>query len=279
MATIQAWLRRSQQALAAAGSTSPSIDARWLLAAALNKPDSYLFTWPEQRLSATVLEQAGAWLQRRLQGEPVAYILGQQEFYGRPFKVTPATLIPRPDTEHLVDTVLSLLPSGPQRLLELGTGTGAIALTLALERPQWQVTAVDISAEALAVAEHNRRQLQVDNCTFMLSDWFAQVAGQFAAVVSNPPYIDAADPHLQQGDVRFEPSTALVAGAHGLADIQLITAQAPRFLNSHGVLLFEHGYQQGLAVAALLREQGWCDVATTKDLAGQDRVTYGFLGV
>lgn len=275
LATLQAWLRRSQQALADAGSTTPSIDARWLLAAALGKPDSYLYTWPEQQLCQAVRQQADGWLARRLKGEPVAYILGQQEFYGRPFKVTPATLIPRPDTEHLVETVLAWLPSGPQRVLELGTGTGAIALTLALERPQWQVVAVDNSAAALAVAQHNQQQLRASNCTLLLSDWFAEVAGRFDAVVSNPPYIDAADAHLQQGDVRFEPSIALVAGNQGLADIQWIASQAPHFLHPSGLLVFEHGYQQGQAVAALLGAEGWRDVATVKDYGGQDRVTHG----
>lgn len=277
MSTIQAWLRHSQQALADAGSSSPAIDARWLLAAALAKPDSYLFTWPEKTLPVVAQQQANAWLVRRLQGEPIAYILGQQEFYGRPFKVTAATLIPRPDTEMLIDTVLKLLPSGPQQVLDLGTGTGAIGLTFALERPAWQVVAVDNSASALAVAQHNQQHLEAHNCTMLLSDWFANVAGTFHAIVSNPPYIDAADPHLSIGDVRFEPSSALVAEQQGLADIQCIASQAAHFLMPNGLLVFEHGYDQGQAVANLLRVQGWENVATVQDYGGQDRVTYGFL--
>jgi len=274
--TLQEWLRESQRALAEAGSTSPDIDARWLLAAAIEKPSSYLFTWPEKALTLAQHQQAEAWLQRRLQGEPVAYILGQQEFYGRPFKVTPATLIPRPDTEILIDQVLQLLPTSPLTVADLGTGTGAIALTLALERPAWQLHAVDNSAAALAVAEQNKQLLAVHNCVLQQSDWLAQITGRFDAILSNPPYIDAADPHLQQGDVRFEPSSALVAEEQGLADIQHLVVEAQHYIQPGGLLMFEHGYNQGCAVATLMREAGWLKVQTVKDYGGQDRVTYGY---
>lgn len=274
--TLQEWLRESQRALAEAGSTSPDIDARWLLAAALDKPVSYLFTWPEKTLTTAQLRQVNAWWQRRLQGEPMAYILGQQEFYGRPFRVTPATLIPRPDTETLIDQVLHLLPTTPLKVVDLGTGTGAIALTLALERPAWQLHAVDNSAPALAVAEQNKQLLAVPNCVLQPSDWFTHLTGRFDAILSNPPYIDPADPHLQQGDVRFEPATALVAANQGLADMQYIAVEAQRYINPGGLLMFEHGYDQGEAVAALLRKAGWLNVTTVKDYGGQDRVTYGY---
>jgi len=273
---IQDWLRQSQQELVQSGSNSAEYDARLLLASALQKPTSYLFTWPEKTLTDSQLAEANALLARRLKGEPVAYIFAEQEFYGRPFTVTSDTLIPRPETELLIDQALALLPTSEQRILDLGTGTGAIALTLAMERPEWQVLSCDISEAAVAVAQQNQQQLQASNCNIVLSSWFNQISGTFDAIISNPPYIDEADPHLAQGDVRFEPRSALVSADHGLKDIAEIITKAKQFLKTGGLLMFEHGYQQGDAVAHLLETQGYRQVTTMQDYGGHDRVTFGY---
>ncbi len=211
-------------------------------------------------------------------GEPVAYILGQQGFWKIDLEVAPHTLIPRPDTELLVETALELQPASPAKVLDLGTGTGAIALALASDRPAWQVTAVDRVEEAAALAERNRQRLGLGNAQVRVSHWFDSLAGErFDLIVSNPPYIAAADPHLVAGDVRFEPSSALVAGADGLDDLRVIAAQAPAHLLPGGWLLLEHGYDQAAAVRALLAEQGFIEVASRTDLGGHERITLGRL--
>lgn len=274
--TLGQWLRQSQQQLEAAGSESPALDARLLLAHVLAKPTSYLFTWPEQALTPEQAAHAQAALKRRLNGEPVAYILGEQEFFGRNFLVTPATLVPRPDTELLVERALALAPENTTQVLDLGTGTGAIALSLALEKPQWQVTAVDNSPQALAVAEQNQARLGVTHCTLLLSHWFAQVEQRFHLIVSNPPYIDPQDEHLTQGGVRFEPHSALVAEERGLADLSHLASTAQEFLHPGGLMMLEHGYDQGEQVRALMQAAGWQHVQTEQDYGGRDRITYGY---
>lgn len=213
-------------------------------------------------------------LGRRLAGEPVAYILGEREFYGRPFRVTPATLIPRPETEHLVEAALARGPTAA-RVLDIGTGSGCIAITLKLERPDWQVTAVDLSTDALAVARDNATRLGAEvEC--LPSDLFAALAGRtFELIVSNPPYVADADPHMGQGDVRFEPHTALTSGADGLDAIRAIVKRAPAHLAAGGWLLLEHGWDQGEAVGRLLAEAGFEAVFLERDLAGQARVSGG----
>ena len=257
-------------------SPTPRLDAELLLAQALGKSRGYLHTWPERELEASQLECYQAALARRRSGEPVAYLLGRQGFWSLELEVASHTLIPRPDTELLVETVLALLPATPAALLDLGTGTGAIALALACERPAWQVTGVDRVAEAVALAQGNGTRLQLANARFAESCWFSALAGQrFQLIVSNPPYIAAADPHLSQGDVRFEPSSALVAGIDGLDDIRLIIEQAPEHLLAGGWLLLEHGFDQAEAVRELLVQRGFATVESRRDLGGHQRISLG----
>ena len=257
-------------------SPTPRLDAELLLAQALGKSRGYLHTWPEREPEASQLERFQAALARRRAGEPVAYILGRQGFWSLDLDVASHTLIPRPDTELLVETALALLPATPLQVLDLGTGTGAIALALACERPAWQVTGVDRVAEAVALAQGNGTRLQLANARFAESCWFSALAGQrFQLIVSNPPYIAAADPHLSQGDVRFEPSSALVAGIDGLDDIRLIIEQAPEHLLAGGWLLLEHGFDQAEAVRELLAQRGFAAVDSRRDLGGHQRISLG----
>ena len=257
-------------------SPTPRLDAELLLAQALGKSRGYLHTWPERELEASQHERYQAALARRRSGEPVAYILGRQGFWSLDLDVASHTLIPRPDTELLVETALALLPATPLQVLDLGTGTGAIALALACERPAWQVTGVDRVPEAVALAQGNGIRLQLANARFAESCWFSALAGQrFQLIVSNPPYIAAADPHLSQGDVRFEPSSALVAGIDGLDDIRLIIELAPEHLLAGGWLLLEHGFDQAEAVRELLVQRGFATVESRRDLGGHQRISLG----
>ncbi len=272
MATIETLLNSADLP----DSPTPRLDAELLLAAALGKPRSYLRTWPERELDGEQLASFLANLQRRRQGEPVAYILGHQGFWSLDLEVAPHTLIPRPDTELLVEAALELLPATPLAALDLGTGTGAIALALACERPAWQVTGVDRVEEAVALAERNRQRLKLDNARFVRSHWFSALAGQrYGLILSNPPYIRADDQHLDQGDVRFEPSSALVAGRDGLDDIRAIIRAAPQHLLAGGWLLLEHGFDQAEDVRSLLRDGGFAEVASRRDLGGHERISLG----
>jgi len=258
------------------GSDTAQLDVELLLAAALGKPRSYLRTWPERELDAEQLQRFRAAIARRQRGEPVAYILGQQGFWSLDLEVAPHTLIPRPDTELLVETALELLPHHPIAALDLGTGTGAIALALASERPGWTVIGVDRVPEAVALAERNRLRLKLSNASFRPSHWFGAVAAQrFALIVSNPPYIRADDHHLGEGDVRFEPASALVSGQDGLDDIRLIIQHAPAHLVAGGWLLLEHGFDQAAAVRELLAAQGFDAIESRRDLGGHERISLG----
>ena len=258
------------------GSDTAQLDVELLLAAALGKPRSYLRTWPERELSSEQLQAFKAAIERRLQGEPVAYILGQQGFWSLDLEVAPHTLIPRPDTELLVETALELLPYSPIAALDLGTGTGAIALALATERPGWTVIGVDRVPEAVELAERNRLRLKLSNSGFRHSHWFSAVADQrFTLIVSNPPYIRADDHHLNEGDVRFEPASALVSGQDGLDDIRLIIQHAPAHLMPGGWLLLEHGFDQAAAVRELLAAQGFNAIESRRDLGGHERISLG----
>ncbi|TDV69756.1 peptide chain release factor N(5)-glutamine methyltransferase [Pseudomonas sp. LP_7_YM] len=258
-------------------SPTARLDVELLLAAALGKPRSFLHTWPERIVSTEAAQAFAGYLQRRRTGEPVAYILGQQGFWSIDLEVATHTLIPRPETEMLVETALELLPGAiAHRLLDLGTGTGAIALSLAKDRPQWEVTAVDRVQEAVELAERNRRRLHLDNAQVLHSHWFSAVEGQrFDLILSNPPYVAASDPHLAEGDVRFEPSSALVSGPDGLDDLRLIVSQAPVHLASDGWLLLEHGHDQGPAVRDLLLGHGFEQIQTRRDLGDHERITFG----
>lgn len=257
-------------------SPSARLDAEWLLAAALGKPTSYLRTWQEREVTAECEARFVADLARRRQGEPIAYILGRQGFWSLDLEVAPHTLIPRPDTELLVETALQLMPTTPMDVLDLGTGSGAIALALAHDRPAWSVTGVDRIVEAVALANRNAARLRLANVRFVESQWFSALAGQrYALMVSNPPYIRARAPHLAQGDLRFEPGSALVAGEDGLDDIRQIISHAPEHLEQGGWLLLEHGYDQAREVRQLLKSRGFADVQSRTDLGGHERISLG----
>ncbi|WP_303809773.1 peptide chain release factor N(5)-glutamine methyltransferase [Aeromonas rivipollensis] len=257
---------------------SPRADADALLCHLLACRRSYLMTWPERELDAGQQATLQAWLDRRLAGEPIAHLIGEREFWSLPLKVSPATLIPRPDTEVLVEQALARLPAGPCALLDLGTGTGAIALALKFERPDADVWAVDRMPDAAALARANSAALGLP-IEVRDGSWFEPLADapRFAMIVSNPPYIDGADPHLEEGDVRFEPRSALVADEQGLADIRLIVAGALAHLCPGGWLLLEHGWEQGALVRQLLLQQGYCQVETVRDYGDNERVTLGRL--
>ncbi len=264
-----------------AGGESPRADADVLLCHLLDCRRSYLMTWPERELDAAQQATLQGWLARRLNGEPIAHLVGEREFWSLPLKVSPATLIPRPDTEVLVEQALTKIPQGPCAVLDLGTGTGAIALALKSERPEIDVWAVDRMADAAALARENSAALGLP-IEVRDGSWFEPLGEpdrdntpRFAVIVSNPPYIDGADPHLEQGDVRFEPRSALVADDAGLADIRHIVAHAPAYLLTDGWLLLEHGWDQGEAVRQVLRDSGYREVATVRDYGDNDRVTLG----
>jgi len=251
-------------------------DAEILLTHVLGKPRSWLYAWPDAQLTPAQVERYGELLARRRAGEPVAYLTGVREFWSLHLEVTSATLIPRPETETLVDWALALPLPADARVLDLGTGSGAIAIALAVERTGWDVTALDAAAPALAVAERNVARLCPGRVQCLQSHWFAAVAGrQYALVVSNPPYVESDSPWLAEGDVRFEPASALVAGEQGLDDLQALCAAAPAHVAPGGWLLLEHGYQQGVAVRELMRASGFVAVETRCDLAGHERVTGG----
>lgn len=254
------------------------VDARVLLAHVLERPASYLVAHPEAALSEAVAGRFEALVQRREMGEPVAYLVGAREFYGRRFEVSPAVLIPRPDTELIIEQALASFERPPARVLDLGTGSGILAVSLALAWPSAQVVALDASVAALTVAAANARRLGA-RVSCVRSDWFAALAGEapFELIVSNPPYVRAQDPHLSQGDLRFEPASALAAGADGLDDIRRIVAGAPAHLVAGGRLLMEHGYDQAGQVRTLLAEGGFAEVRSWRDLAGIERVTGGLL--
>ena len=261
-----------------ASGASPRADADALLCHLLDCRRSYLMTWPEHELDAAQQATLAGWLARRLNGEPIAHLIGEREFWSLPLKVSPATLIPRPDTEVLVEQALARLPGGPCALLDLGTGTGAIALALKSERPDADVWAVDRMPAAAALARTNSAALGLP-IEVRDGSWFAPLsdAPRFAMIVSNPPYIDGTDPPLHEGDVRFEPRSALVAEEQGLADIRLIVTQAPAHLVPGGWLLLEHGWDQGEAVRQLLLQQGYVQVETVRDYGDNERVTLGRL--
>jgi release factor glutamine methyltransferase len=277
MQTIDRLLRDATWRLEAE-SDNPRLDAEVLLAHVTGHARAYFRAWPEMTLPADRVSVFERLLIRRLAGHPVAHLVGTREFWSREFRVNPDVLIPRPETELLVEWVLSLpAPHQPLHIADLGTGSGALAITLALELPDSRVTAIDVSPAALTVAQENARRLGARNVRFLHGDWFAALPGasRFDLIVSNPPYIAETDPHLRQGDVRFEPALALTSGIDGLDAVRRIVAEAPAFLSPDGRLLCEHGFDQAEAVRRLLCAAGYAEVESRKDLLGHERASGG----
>jgi release factor glutamine methyltransferase len=263
--------------LLAQESDSPKLDCEILLAHCLGKPRAYLYARPELEVDSQTSARFDELLSRRQRGEPVAYLVGRQEFWSLELEVSPATLIPRPETELLVELALEFFPGENLRVLDLGTGTGAIALALASERPGWQLTGVDNNADAVKLAIRNAERLAIRNVRFTESDWYEALSGQrFNLILANPPYIDPADSHLQQGDLRYEPREALVAEENGLADLRPIINRAPNYLYDGGCLMVEHGLDQGEPVREIFKQGDWHAVETCRDLGDRDRVTGAF---
>lgn len=258
-------------------SATPELDSELLLALVLERTRTYLTAFPETPLTAAQWLRFNELLEQRAQHVPVAYLLAHKEFWSRPFRVSSDVLVPRPDTETLIDIVLSRYPAeSALRVLELGTGSGILAITLQLERPRWHITATDLSRRALCVARENARTLNASTIEWIVSDWFASLAPRavFDLILSNPPYLSDCDPHLPE--LCAEPRQALVAGRDGLDAIRVLTALAPGYLCPNGLFLLEHGYTQGEAVRALFKQAGFMQVATEYDLCGQERVTGGY---
>ena len=273
---INSVLYEAARALAAC-SDSAVLDAEVLLCLTLNKERSYLRAWHDKELQPEHTAKFWTLIQERLKGIPIAYITGNREFWSRDFHVTPDVLIPRPDTELLVELSLKLIPPDkPIKIIDLGTGSGIIAITLAAERPHAHVSATDFSLAALRIAQLNANKHHTNNIQFYQSNWFANVPDAlFNLVISNPPYIAENDRHLKQGDIQFEPQTALCAAEEGLSDIKIIADTARKRLEPGGHLLIEHGYDQQHPVQAIFKDFHYDNVQTVTDLSGQPRVTYG----
>lgn len=270
------WLKGTTEQLKQARLDNPRQEAEYLLSHLLQKNTAYLYAWPELVLEAEQLLKLNTWLAERLAGRPLAWVLGEWDFWGLTLEVSPATLIPRADTERLVELALALNIKNPKaRVLDLGTGTGAIALAIKKERPDWQVDAVDFKLDAVNLARKNARRLQLD-VRIWQSDWWQQIPLQsYDLILSNPPYIHPTDPHLSQGDLRFEPKTALVGGEDGLQAYRDLLAPIQQRLTKGGYLLVEHGYNQAMPVAELFCAAKLLDIKGYTDYAGQPRVTLG----
>jgi release factor glutamine methyltransferase len=265
------------QAAGILGADAARLEAEVLLAACLDKPRSYLHAWPERQIEPRQRDRFAALISRRAAGEPVAYLLERREFWSLPLTVTPDTLIPRPETETLVALALEKMPvDGLLRIADLGTGCGAIALAIARERPRSEVIATDISQAALSVAKGNAGRLGLGNVRFVAGMWCRALAAvAFDFILSNPPYVTETDPHLQEGDVRYEPRMALAAGPDGMDDLRRIVTCAHDRLRRDGWLMLEHGYDQGEKVMRLMQAQGYREVSDHADAAGVSRVTMG----
>ena len=276
MANVSDLLKYSDQLQSI--SDSAQLDCELLLCYVLNVDRTWLRTWPEKPVSQSLEAKFCTLLERRVQGQPIAYLVGSRGFWSMDLQVSQDTLIPRPETELLVELALNLRLPKKSHGLDLGTGTGAVALALATERPDMNFIAVDYQVGAVSLANKNCQTLGLSNVNIFQSDWFdsLQLTGcQFDLIVSNPPYISVNDPHLQQGDVRYEPNSALVSGVDGLDDLKKIITQSPLYLKSDGWLLLEHGFDQGPAVVRLMIEAGFQEVVTHKDYNQIDRVTLG----
>ncbi|HET8711551.1 MAG TPA: peptide chain release factor N(5)-glutamine methyltransferase [Spongiibacteraceae bacterium] len=271
--TIGELLKRAQNLLA---SDTRALDCELLLCHCLQKERAYLYAWPEREIDAIAEKEFQRLLDRRIAGEPIAYLIGRREFWSLPLRVNNSTLIPRPDTERLIEIAIDLPLPENANILDLGTGSGAIALALASEKPGWRILGVDVAQDAVQLAEQNAAELRISNVLFLQSNWFEKIRPQqFDLIVSNPPYIAEDDPHLLQGDVRFEPRRALVAAQQGLAAITEIATTAKSFLRKGAWLLFEHGCDQAPAVRTLLSQLDYDDISTWSDWGGNERVTGG----
>jgi len=274
--TIRQALKKAKLMLAPVSETA-ALEADLLLCFVLNKPRTHLIAWPEAALSHDQLAQFLRFVEQRASGVPLAYLLGEKEFWGERFSVTADTLIPRPETELLVAAALEVLPSQAAfNVLDLGTGSGAIAVSIAKQRPHCYVVAVDFSDKALSIAKKNAQRQKLTNIEFVHSDWFSELTQtHYQVIVANPPYVSADDPHLVSGDIRFEPQAALVAEDHGLAALRHIIKQAGQYLDSGGWLMLEHGWDQGQNVQTLLTANHYQNVTLSEDLAGLDRMSMG----
>lgn len=271
------WLQAASQQLLEVSIENAHQEAEYLLSHLLQKNTAFFYARPEFELSVKQLKQLNLWLKERIAGKPLAWILGEWDFWGLTLEVTPATLIPRADTERLVELALELEINNPKvRVLDMGTGTGAIALAIKKERPNWQVDAVDFKLDAVNLARKNARQLELDIRVWQ-SNWWQQIPPQtYDLILSNPPYIHPQDPHLSQGDLRFEPKTALVGGEDGLQAYRELLAPIQQRLVTGGYLLVEHGFDQQVAVAELFSHAKLMGIECYKDYAGQPRVTLGY---
>lgn len=277
MSDVKQALKQATQQLTHVSDTA-RVDAEILLAHALMKSRTYLYAHPDVTLTKTQQQIFDQFIARRTVGEPIAYITGTREFWSLPLSVSNDTLIPRPETELLVELTLTMIPNQPHtRILDLGTGSGAIALALAKERNDWQITACDYSKNALTIAKKNAQQLGLSNVEFYQSDWFSTIPSflTFQAIVSNPPYIAENDPHLIEGDVRFEPASALVSGHTGLIALEHIIKHSLVRLEPNGLLFIEHGFEQKLAIRSMLNNYGYKEATCWKDIQGNDRVSCG----
>ena len=259
------------------GGDEAEVDARYLLSFVLNKDFTWLKTWPDETLEDVQIESLTRMIERRNKGEPIAYITGMKDFWTLSLKTNPSTLIPRPETELLVESALAFLENNDNaKILDLGTGTGAIGLSIASEKTNSQIVASDFQKYAVELAKENAQLNNISNIDILLSDWFSNITVKgFDLIVSNPPYVEADDPHLQQGDLVFEPDTALIALDNGLSDIKIIVSQSKQFLLKGGALMIEHGFKQGKKVRDVYIKIGFREVRTIKDLSGLDRITLG----
>ncbi|NBX85185.1 MAG: peptide chain release factor N(5)-glutamine methyltransferase [Gammaproteobacteria bacterium] len=271
-------LKKATKSLSAI-SHSPRIDAEILMAHVLKKNRSFLYAYPEYALSNSEQLLWQQLLEQRLHSVPVAYLVGEREFWSLPFYVSPATLIPRPATESMVAYILNHYPNTPLQVCDLGTGTGAIAISLKHERPLWDVLAIDIQPNAIALAQKNAQRHHTP-ISLICSNWFENIPkSKFHIIVSNPPYIDPEDPHLQQGDVQHEPQSALISDKHGLADIEYLLQNSAKHLHQNGIMIFEHGYNQQERILKMMQTYGWQNAQGFQDEEGQPRFCVGFYHV
>jgi release factor glutamine methyltransferase len=268
-------LKEATQSLSAI-SDSPRLDAEILMAHVLQKNRSFLYAHPEYALSPSEQLLWQQLLEQRLHSVPVAYLVGEREFWSLPFYVSPATLIPRPATESMVAYILNHYPNTPLQVCDLGTGTGAIAISLKHERPLWDVLAIDIQPDAIALAQKNAQRNHTP-ISLICSNWFEGIPkSKFHIIVSNPPYIDPEDSHLQQGDVQHEPKSALISDKQGLADIEYLLTHSAKHLHNNGMIIFEHGYDQQERILKMMQTYGWQNAQGFQDEEGQPRFCVGF---